>query len=238
MNFPSLKTLCFKHLLKEDSKSEVPEEDLDKAPLGKYAFAPDRTDPVPEELNTSDEEHLYVGLRKHLIDNKPLANDQAAEIKDILSHDWYRTIFKEPTGTYVFRGMVANNGFMRKMNINVHGSKNGVLEKRFIYDPHENVGSSSWTTENAIARLFTMNNEEEKPFSVILVARVSDNPEVFIEGKGGFYKLRVAKDVEKEKEVIALGSVRVCKLYWQDNFGKYASTYSHDIDEEDANEDE
>lgn len=235
MAFPTLRSLYLEALLESEDEedAEVPKEDIENAPLGKYAFAPQRLDIAKHEPNTKDEEHLYVSLKKHIVDNRPIDIEKTEEIQDILSHDWYKTVFREPDGTYVFRGMSVSADYLRNIGVDNIRDSQGVSNKRCLYIPPRNSGSSSWSTEKSVARIFSMISETDQPYSIVLVAKTSDNPESFIQGKNGFYNIDTGYDTSNEKEVIGLGTIKVSKVYWKNNMNKYAAAYDEEIDEED-----
>lgn len=238
----SLLRSLIREMIVELASPQVPEKDLDDAPLGRYAFAPNREDDVPDEDNTDDEKELLKQVTGHLVHNMPMSSAASDEIRDFVDHGWYRPVFKPITSGKVYRGMTVTDDYLRKMcgiNSERDGEK-GHKVKSFTYQPrkdptrwgHPGGASSSWTTDPEMTRQFTHTSDLEKEWQIVLVAKASDNVGTFIVGEDGFYRLRITKTMRHEKEAIALGPVHVSEIYWQRSEG-YASVLGLDFNDED-----
>lgn len=203
----------------KDMEPEVPGSDLTKAPLGSFAFAPARGGKVPRESNTEIEQDLYDELIKHVVSNNPMSVEVAKKFRYILSKGWYKSVITEPTGKYIYRGMYLSDDTLSNFGIDVHKKNHnsqiagGEDDIKLTYTP-TNGSSSSWSTNAEVARSFSSSTPGAMN-SVVIVARLADNQNMFLSGESGFYKLADADGLAFEKESIALGAVKVCRICWQ-----------------------
>ena len=194
------------------NSSEAPEDD---APYGRFAFA-DQRDDVPYEKNTSEEEKSWNALAKHVLSNVPMEPDDADRLKDDLKAGRYSSVLHGPGGRWVFRGMSVSEENLRRLL----RRPTGPIEQEAFQVVNRTMrpsqgASFSWSRSEEIALKFAKETSEEKPYAVIFVASTTDNPDSFLAGPGGFYKLNDLKVYRKEEESIGLGHVFVHKIYWQ-----------------------
>lgn len=201
----------------EEAQSAPPESKAgDPDPIfGKYLFASDRAGEVPPEKNTPAEDRVYDDLEGHVFNNEPMGQESALALMSTLEDGAYSTILHEPRSEVLYRGISLSKDDLEKMTGDAYSAKGSKVINRLVSNP-QGEGSSSWSTDFESARTFST-SQLSRPFSVILVAKVSDNPDTFLEGPGGFYKLKKFKSFSSENESIALGPVRVYKVYWQMN---------------------
>lgn len=192
---------------------EAPEDS--DPPFGKYAFAPQRKDNVPPEENTSRESAALAGLRAHVRQNDPLPQDVALDLMKALEAGSYSKVIHEPQKGTIYRGIAVDMKGLSELTgergLEDSGSK--VIKRKIRPNPRGE-WSSSWTTDIKVAYDFA-EHSPESPFSVILIAKLDDNPNVFMEGPDGFYNVKELDYHSREKEAIALGQVRLHKLYWR-----------------------
>jgi len=190
------------------------------SPLGRFAFATDRVDPkeVPFEINTPLEDQLLKALRAHFDLNKNMSDEQADVFKSMLKKGKYKDVIHEPSSDKLYRGMSVSKAWLKKLLKTPSIKRNGTLEKRFLFRPKHG-SASSWTNSSKVAWNFTSNSYlssgKEGQVSVVLVAKVSDNPNKFVEGPNGLYKLAVAYDVKSEQESIGFGTIKVSEIQWR-----------------------
>jgi hypothetical protein len=188
-------------------KPEAP----DTAPLQKYAFADQRPD-VPDEPNTSDEEQLFADLKRHFNDNVPVDKKSSQEIKGFLNNDMYGTVFHAPDVKMVYRGMAVDEKWLKSaLNVDQIEDK-GERQATFTFTPREHEGASSWTLSKDVADDFAQ--DSSMPYSVILAANISDNPDKFVTGPDGLYDVNGLNNFTTEQEVISLGDVKVAGIKW------------------------
>lgn len=209
-------------------KKVPPEADKD-APFEEYVFADQRRDEVPNEQNTPDEDKMFEALTNHFDENTPISVEEAKQIKILLMNGNYENIFHEPDTTYVYRGM---NGIKQEWLQNAVGeerwakyaSKYGpgggnkdlcIEEGDFVYAPREG-GSSAWSVSETKAVEFAkLGGFDRDWFSVCLIARVAENPNAFVAGPEGLYKVKQFANNDEEKEAIGLGKLKICKIIWR-----------------------
>ena len=195
-------------------RAEYP-EGMDDPPYGRFIFAPARYGKVPPEENTKREDDAYKALDLHFNANRPVSQDVALELMRSIEAGAYSDILKEPNTEYVYRGMrmiqseleeffgLTDDDFLER-----RGSK--VLNRMMKVSREE--GSSAWTVSLDEARRFS--RAIPGRYSVVLVARVADNPLTFLSGPNGLYNIQAFTTFQDEKEAVALGSVKVFKAYW------------------------
>lgn len=201
---------------------------LDKAPenrpgdpdpiFGRFLFAPERKGEVPYETNTQAEFDAFLGLKDHIKINEPMPQDVALDLMGVLDDGSYSEILHEPKEEYVFRGISMNEEGLRNMIRLPPGEElkesGSAVINRMLKGSSRGEGSSSWSTNLASALEFSEAGYS-RPFSVVLVAKRSENPNSFLEGPNGLYKVKAFSSFTHEKESIALGSIRIYKVYWQ-----------------------
>ena len=215
--------------------ANAPAESLpdDDDPIyGKYLFAPNRERKVPKEPNTDREQAAFDELTKHIFDNQPVDQEVALDLIGVLEKGEYSNLLHEPEGEYVYRGISMNSEKLSEIlgveadEIPQSGSK--VINRRMTSLKGE--GSSAWSMNLKSAIDFS-DTGGSRQYAIVLVARLDENPDSFLEGPGGFYNVPAYKSYAHEKESIALGPIRVYKIYWQYRPYEEAGVYDLDVEE-------
>lgn len=185
------------------------------APLGKYAFSPQRqaqVRPPPMERNTPVEVALLRSIRNHFDGQRPLTRQQAQMAMEFIRAGLYPDIFKEPPpGTY-YRGMLLTASELRAMGVpdpELGISAGREMEGEFTMVPLGDRFSSSWSFDIDIADRFSLSNYDrtnQRVYSVIFAADSDDNPGKFLDSEG-FYNVDLGSDFGEEREVIGLGTI-------------------------------
>jgi hypothetical protein len=182
------------------------------APLGKYAFPKLRSPgfEVPDEKNTKLEDQIGWALDDHFNDNEEFYPETAKELESILQSKKYDDILTTPRYDVVYRGMAVTKEWAEKV-IGKEIRKSAEAEVNFVFEPRQ--GSSSWTGTYEIAQYFAREkSDEEHCFLAILYAKTYDNPNKFLAGKDGIYRLKEFEKYKKEDECTGLGPIKVYKI--------------------------
>lgn len=206
--------------------------------FGKWAWPSarfdDEKDKVLEEPDTPEEADALKGLRGHVINNRPMPDEAAASLEDALASGEYTDVIKEPSYDELYRGMSVPLSWLRTAlkiegDASVKLPRRGEEEGSFTFSPRTGA-SSSWTDNIYVAKNFAnwslvreedpdtqeLSDEDEDDYyaSVIMVAPKSKNPDAFMAGPGGFYKLATVNRFADEDETIGLGEIKVSKIMW------------------------
>ena len=197
-----------------------PPEAPKNAPLNQYAFSPERkyrkglNVSIPYEKNNVYEQQLLDAIRGHYNDSEMLSADNAEKIREFLKNGWYEDVFHEPDQSIVYRGMKVKAQYIRDAMNNTEIANEGNEQHAFTFTPFQ--GSSSWTTSFNTAKSFASNSTNWNGYRLILTARVADNFNRFVIGKGGLYDVGVS-DHTGEMEVMGLGPIAVSNIEWKLN---------------------
>lgn len=192
-------------------------------PLGRFAFALNRaydqkSPPPPPEPDTPVEKKLYDAIAGHYSDNVPMKVTDAEALKSLIRRDMYNDVIKEPHVTNVYRGMSVGAKWLAKAlklksTAGIPGK--GKLQRAFKFVPRKGA-STSWTTDRNVALRFSKDSvDRDNQYGIIMVASVEENPNKFLSGPDGTYKLDVARLFDREKEATALGPVKVSSVDWE-----------------------
>lgn len=198
---------------------EAPEDD---APYGKYAFANQRDD-VPREDDTPEERRVWTALSRHVVDNIPMDSSDAQQLRRDLAAGRYKKVLHTPLSRWLFRGMRMSDAALRRL---LRLEKDGGLpdEGSAVVDREMKArrspvtparGSFSWSDDLSAALKFAGKTDDLQRYAVVLVASAGANPDSFLAGTDGFYRLSDLKRYSREKEAIGLGDILVHKVYWQ-----------------------
>jgi len=201
-----------------------PPEAPEDAILNQYAFAEKRFQ-LPIEVDTAREQELYTALVAHFKDNTPIKQELANEISQILATDQYDSIFKKPTQEFVYRGMSVNKKWLMsalKIDNQDDLDENGHKEASFTFTPKENRGVTSWSISREQALSFANSDDG---YSIFLVAATDDNPNKFVLGPGGLYKVPGFDSHTQEDEAIGIGQIKVTQIYWSTSKSKLKSKF-------------
>lgn len=198
--------------------------------FGDIAFADQRKNVAPES-NTEIEQEVWEDMKLHTGKNIPIKTRTSRALRGVLQRDLYSDVLREPEVEYVYRGLRLNLETLENMlgrALADEEIRSGSSRTNFVMSPRATVysddteeGSTSWTVDLNVARKFSEVFSDSYPYATILVAKVSQNPDQFIIGPDGYYKIKGWDPYTYEKEATALGPVRVYKIYWQ---------YKEDID--------
>lgn len=204
--------------------------------FGKWAWPAARFDDevngAPDEPDTPEEAAALKGLRGHVINNRPMSGEAAVSLEDALASGEYTDVIKEPAEPELYRGMSVPISWLRTAlkiedDTSVKLPRRGEEEGSFTFAPR-NGASSSWTDNIKVAKNFAnwslargssdeeLSDEDEADYyaSVIMVAPMSKNPNAFMAGPDGFYKLATVNRFADEDETIGLGEIKVSKIMW------------------------
>jgi len=186
--------------------------------LDTVAFADEREYLGVEEHDNEIEKRLYKNLGAYLRDNIPLDNSDVELIKKFIVSGEYEDVFKEPTSEYVFRGMAVGEEYIDEITPKFELSPDeGMTDVSYDFNPKYVEKVSSWTLDKSVART-TFGLEQvtkQKPYVLVLVARVSDNPNKFVSGPDGLYDVGGLQQFVDEQEVIGIGDIKVCRIVWE-----------------------
>lgn len=191
--------------------------------FGKYAFAPARSKEgnpkrVPPEENTPIEDAAWNALEDHVTNNVPMKKQAAAIFQKILKAGVYSDVIKGPTSNYLYRGIRVDEDWLAKVGIDTKGESSGSQFVDYIDFPREEGASVSWTESKELAAIFSSVGYGYAPgknCAVVLVAKSSDNPNIFLKGADGYYDLNPLGLYKVENEATSLGPVKVYKIYWK-----------------------
>lgn len=196
-------------------------EDAPDAPLGRVAFAGDRTDLPGTDLDempepdTELEWELYGKLMRHFTQSTHIGAATANTIRGFLERGLYTDVFRAPDVPEVFRGMYIGRDWLIKAVGPQGASSKGAAQVSFTFEPKG--GGSSWTTDEAVARKFggfEGGDHREEYVAVLLHARVADHPGQLVVGPEGLYRVGGFAGIPEEREVLALGPIRVHRIEW------------------------
>jgi hypothetical protein len=192
------------------------------APLGRYAFSPQRQGsmrPPPPERNLPAESALLRSIISHFEGRRPLTRQQSDLVMSFIRDGLYPDVFREPPpGTY-YRGMLLAIEDLTAMGISIPRMEIGEtldIENDFTMMPQGNRFSSSWSSDIEVADRFSRGNLGQSAhdvYSVIFAAGSQENPGKFIDAEG-LYDLDMEEGdyFAAEKEVIGLGPINANRV--------------------------
>lgn len=199
---------------------EVPPEDIDDAKLGKFALPHIRSQ-LPQKIekidpNTNYENRLETDISTHVEStDDPLSAEHVSFIRTAMENGWYRDVFREPKSVYVYRGLRLSKDLIEKITgmspdeldaINDNTEKKTFEVDKVIKSSLRDGVASSWTTDLKTANTFARTNRASQIFSIILIAKVSENP-------NKFWAMGETTDYDGEHEVVALDSmIKICEV--------------------------
>lgn len=193
---------------KIDDVAEAPKD----APLGQIAFAPSRKE-KPYEKNTEEEDKLLHALERHFGGQEPLPKTSFDRIKEMMRNDWYVSIFKETNVEIVYRGIAVGEDWL--MNVLKRDSVNDSGSEDVSVKIGKENYVASWSRGHRVAMRFSNSNiDDDKNYSVIMHAKVEENPNVMLDCDG-LYKVAEMKNFDHEEEIICLGPVKIQKVEWK-----------------------
>lgn len=219
--------------------TDTPPEYSDRAvdpPYGKFLFAKKRHDDVPPEEDTHKESGAYLALKGHIQNNEVLPQHVALDLMGQLEDGSYGAVLKEPTVEYVYRGMKLPADRLAKMlgvDVSSLQDNGSMVLDRMMKTRRGGEGSTSWSIDFNSGRSFSWSGNGDE-WGVLFVAKVSENPQSFLQGPNGFYKVMGLDSFTSEKEAIALGPIRVYKAYWEHKTDSSGVGSNVDVKEQNA----
>jgi len=197
-------------------------EELD---LGDIEFSPERTDGADtSEDNTSYEDYLFKALDNWFTGNR-IPPDLEYDLRSLMSD--YPKFFHEPRVDEVYRGLaVAATDVARwtKLPPETFIRAGDAMVDFTAYPRRNSMGGTlvSWTTEYDSAEGFSKGTNIDapsrptrlKPVMLIMHAKVSDNPNTFLDLADIAGRVHAFKSWSYEEEALALGPVKVYKIEW------------------------
>lgn len=194
------------------------------SPLGRFAF-PDARTPgakVPWEPDTPEETELLDRIDSYFALNRNIPTEDAVKLLDMYQQGLYSDVLRPPTVEFVYRGMGAGPTWLRKLLKLRAGDPippNGTADVSASYRASRGA-ATSWTEDRQMAVEFARNAFADRydtgaEYTLVLTARVADNPKVFLSGPGGLYKLKVPSGYKKEREALALDAVKIHSIEWR-----------------------
>ncbi|NBW12290.1 MAG: hypothetical protein EBR82_30090 [Caulobacteraceae bacterium] len=191
--------------------------------LGNVQFSPRRTDGAPtDEPDTDDEHDLYASIKNWVdygVPNRHLAN----QLYDLLKDPKYRSFFRPPRSVPIYRGLVdvpqstvdrwlkgpENASAVKEMAESYAGEE----KCDFVMDEGNPI--ESWSYSKDIAREFA---RERRPssrcYNIVLTALPSSDLDYLVDLASIQHRVRGLMSAGDEKEVLALGPVRITQIWW------------------------
>ena len=194
------------------------------APLGRFAWPDDRVSSakVPWEPDTKEESALLNSINGYFAYNDNIPPEAAEKLLSMYQQGLYSDVLKAPTAEFVYRGMGVGSKWLKKL---LHLGPDdaippdGTSEVEASYKASR--GSAiSWSIDRKVALDFARGSFKNRrdtgaEYTLLVTARVSDNPKVFLTCPGGLYNLKVPNGYRKESEVLALDSVKLHSIEWR-----------------------
>lgn len=200
--------------------AEVPGESKNAA-LGKWAWPQARIKgaEAPFETDTSVEKEMLSAIVGHFDGDSSITDEVARRLMYFMKKGMYDDVLKPPVSDELYRGLELDVNWLAK----ILGYKKladmpmkGTVERRFTFKPKKGA-ATSWTHRSKIARGFAGNLRTSYPKAtagVMLYALVDDNPNRFISGPDGLYKLTGTNEYKYESETVGLGPIKIWKIVY------------------------
>lgn len=192
------------------------------AAMGKWAWPQERkTKNMPFEQSTKLEEELYDAIKGHFEGDNSITDKVAQKLMNFLEKGMYSDVLHPPQQQSLYRGLPVDISWLAKIlgykNVKDMPAK-GVVRKNFTFKPKRGA-ATSWSHSKTIARDFAGSLDknyykQHNRCGLLLHARVEDNPNKFIAGVGGLYKLDSPNEYSQEKETIGLGPIKVFEIQY------------------------
>lgn len=194
------------------------------APLGRFAWpgARVRGASVPWEPDTKEESALLDRIDAYFSLNHNIPPEDAEKLLSMYQQGLYSDVLKGPDAEFVYRGMGVGSNWLRKLlRLGPEDPipPNGTAEVDASYRASRGA-AISWSMDKEVALDFARGSFKNRrdtgaEYTLLVTAKVSDNPKVFLTGPGGLYKLKVPSGYKKESEVLALDSVKLHSIEWR-----------------------
>lgn len=197
--------------------------ELQEIDLGEFEFAKKRID-LPEadraEMNTTEETLLYFALLKWINDEKQPAATDVARLRDAMAHPKYSKFFVPPQpGSQIYRGFSVNEDVLKRWlgaeDVWTATGEWKSLPGDWSFRPYGTTKFASYTYNRSLAKTFSIRGSGG--YKVIVRANVDDNPGVLLDMYSVTSRLDPTifdVDIEREKEVISFGPVKVNRISW------------------------
>lgn len=211
------------------AKGESIKSNEEEGVFGKSAFAGPglRKKRNVIEPNTEEEDKVYRDLKRHFNMNIPVPDDSAKTLKGVMMRGQYEDVITPPKGVYVFRGMKTDKEGLERLigrplkqneigRGKVYSSQLIRPWRRDTAAPSE--GSNSWSEDSKVAAGYSGPTDESQQYSVVLVAKTSENMNRLMSGPNGLYQVHGFDTYSDEAEATSLGAVQLYKVYWKDTY--------------------
>lgn len=203
------------------------------APLGSYAFSPQRQKTgrfaPPMEPNTELENSLLSELEEHMLGKTPLSAEAANQIKSFVRQGLYTDVFGDCSEYSVaYRGMAVDEKYIKnvlglspeELASNNPSPKNPLeIDGNWTFQPQSGSGASSWSLNwRASMHFAEMGKRGGKYiFSIVMEAPISENSGSFIDVSeftdNVALKRKDMSMLREEMEAIGLGNIKFNKVY-------------------------
>ena len=190
----------------------INEEDKE---FGEYFAGDERmlpsSNPDKLERNTPEESKLIHRINWHTR-GSPLKGEYAEKIKSLIQNNEYSDIFFEPKTTYVYRGMFLSRESYESNFERLKDQQNFTFKPKTYNNDSTDTQSTSWSKDLKVAKSFSGTSFEgdKSSQSIIMVAKISDNPNKFRD-LSQWYE-QVDDTYKRESEVVGFGEIFVKKL--------------------------
>lgn len=197
-----------------------------EAPLGWIAFSPERmaTEDIPYEPNTPVEKELRKNVLNYVQANTDIAPEKASLLKNLVSGDYYGDAIRYTPRSFgtLYRGLIFEGAHVERFPRDLRETLFSVpvnerartVEHKFVYEPRNPSGLSSWSDSFDVAQEFAMANFHVggEMFAIILQAEVADNPENFLDARHLFMKMGLRNELLNEREHFGLGKINISRM--------------------------
>ena len=210
--------------LAADSKKASKNIPTEKASalMGKWAWPQERKSKnMPFEKSTKIENKLLSAIEGHFGGQNSITDDVAQKLMDILEKGMYSDVIHPPAQNLLYRGLVVDITWLAR----ILGYKtlksmpqSGIVKKNFTFKPKTG-SATSWSHSKSVARGFAGDLEKNyyeryNRAGIMMFARPDDNPNKFVAGPDGLYKLDEPSEYTHEKETVGLGPIKVFQIQY------------------------
>jgi hypothetical protein len=190
-------------------EKKIPPEAPDSAIFQKYIFGQNRSaKSAPREMNTKIENDVELKLRQHYDHAKLLDKTTGMMLAKLGKKGQYSDVLSVPEKYEIaYRGMRITKAALRKLLGKQKPEGSGTVEKNMTYKPRK--GSSSWSIRRSVAHGFAEESNGSGEVLIILHSYIETNTFIMNPDAATTVTTRAVGAIESEREVIAVGNVRV-----------------------------
>jgi len=177
--------------------------------FGEYFAGEERKlpDPTERELNTPEERKVIDQIRWHIQSNFIIKPSVAWWIRQLMINNEYPDILVKPTQEYVYRGVAID--VVDGVDFEEEIQKKIKSGEKLVYTPRK-PSSTSWSKSEKVAFDFAKESSDSSKIRVIFYAKVSENPNSFLDLEK-WYK-EINSNFKDEQEVIGFGDISVERI--------------------------